>query len=126
MNRWVWIAHYHDGTVIRQSEFNEATGREWSSDHLDPDRLKAVTLEPEFADIKGRTQPRIVLEFETGTRFRRLWRRYTSVNVDDNSVTEFATWILQIEKNGVTFYNFFRPNGEWVLSTNPEGSDFTV
>jgi hypothetical protein len=126
MNRWVWIAHYHDGTTIRQTEFNEVTGKEWSSDHLDPDRLKSLTLEPEFSDHKGRTQPRVVLEFEKGTRFKRFWRRYATVHAEDDSVTEFVTWVIAIQKDGVTFYNFFRPNGEWVLSTNPEGSDFTV
>lgn len=126
MNRWVWIAYYHDGTTIRQTEFNEVTGKEWSSDHLDPDKLKALTLEPEFSDHKGRTQPRVVLEFEKGTRFKRFWRRYTTVHAEDDSITEFVTWVISIEKNGVTFYNFFRPNGEWVLSTNPEGSDFIV
>lgn len=134
MNRWVWIAYYDDGTVVRQSEFNEATGKEWSSDHLDPDRLKALTLEPEFSKIGNCVQPRIILQFEKGTRFKRFWRTYTTAVVTVNEETNeetvenqvTVTWVVSIEKNGVTFYNFFRPNGEWVVSTNPEGSEYYV
>jgi hypothetical protein len=122
MDRWVWKGIYKDGTVITQGDWNldhpkkKDTGGEWSSDHLDLTKLKAVKLESQNSG-----QPDIYLEFREGDTFRRFWRQYP---LGDG--TKITCWGLKITRDGTTFYNFFRPDGSWVVTTNPEGSELEI
>lgn len=114
MDRWYWRAIYNDGTGVSQLETNPSTGMEWSSDHVDMSRLIALVLEPLTPQ-----QNRVILHVQPGELARRFWRHYVTAGGQDIGLKR-TCWVLSLEKNGITFYNFFKPDGTIVLSTNFE------
>lgn len=121
MNRWYWRAVYNDGTGISQLEKNPATGLEWSSDHVDLTKLTAMVLEP-----KDGKSPRVIMQIKEGETPRRFWRQYVSAT-GPSVGNQKTCWCLVLEKAGVTFCNFFRPDGSVVISTDVNnGSEFQV
>ena len=117
MDRWTWRAVYENGKAINQGDINPATNREWSTDHLSYDSLKAIHLIP-----KDDGQFQVILAVKPGEKFIRFWRRYFSNNGSESS----TCWVIGLERSGVTFYNFLRPDGTFVLSSDPEDSEFDV
>ena len=118
MDRYIWKAYYNDGSFISQTEINPETGREWSSDHVPKEQLKAVCLEP--TDTNARP---ILLQVKEGESFRRFWRRYFGT---ENGEDRGTCWVLVLEKNGVEVYTFVRPDGSIVISTDSEASEFSI
>lgn len=119
MDRWYWRAVYNDGTGVSQLETNPATGLEWSSHHVDLNKLVALVLEPRSDSVN-----RVILQVNPGETPRRFWRHYVSALGE--SASKKTCWGLALEKNGTTFYVFLRPDGSTVISTSNDASEFDV
>lgn len=115
MTRWKWIAYFKDGSRICQDEINPDTGRTWSTDHMDSSALKALVLEPQSG------ASRVVVQLREGEKLIRFWRHYKCTTNEQDTC-----WVVGIEKNGIKFYNFFNPDGSVVVSSDSEGSEFTI
>lgn len=116
MDRWLWRGYYEDSFYIEQNSINTKTGRNWSSDDLDLSRLKSIVLEPQSDRF-----PRVTFCIQSGEVPKRFWRQYRGV-----TGSRSTTWAFSLTVNGVSFYNFYRPDGSIVLTTNPEGSEFGI
>lgn len=114
MHRWKWRGIYNDGSSIEQGTINPATNKNWSSDHLDLAKLRAVVYEP-----LDPGQPKVIYEIRPGEKFKRFWRQYHVVGGASST-----TWSFRLDVDDVSFFSFFRGNGSVVLTTNPEGSEF--
>jgi hypothetical protein len=121
MHRWFWKAVFNDDSSVRQGEVNPSTGREWSSDDLDLDRLVAIVMEPVQVG-----QPRVLMQVRSGEKPKRFWRQYLPAN-GPMAGKRSTCWALALEKDGTTFCVYFRPDGSIVLSTDfQNGSEFQV
>lgn len=121
MDRWYWRAVFKDNSSISQREVNPATGREWSSDDLDLDRLDAIVMEPLQAG-----QPRVIMQVRAGEKPKRFWRQYLNAS-GPNAGKRSTCWCLVLEKDGITFCSYFRPDGTIILSTDYQnGSEIEI
>lgn len=121
MDRWYWRAAYNDGTSVSQLEINPATGRQWSSEHVDFSKLAAIILEPR----DGKSN-RVLLQVREGERPKRFWRQYMAASGPATGARS-TCWVLCLEKDGHQFCTFFRPDGTIVISTDYNGgSEFNV
>ena len=114
MDRYYWRAVYHDGTGISQLETNPKTGGEWSSNDIDMSKLSAIVMEPRTEEYN-----KVILQVHSGEKAQRFWRQYVCA-MGPGVGQRSTTWCLTLEKNGVTFGAFFRPDGSIVLSTDIE------
>ena len=113
MDRWFWRGYYHDGTIISEGDNNPSTNNEWSSDHLDVSKLKALVLEPKREGLA-----RIILHISPGDKFKRKWRHYLKMPGGKSTCH-----ILSLQRNGKEFFTFIRPDGSIVISSNYWASD---
>jgi hypothetical protein len=123
LDRWRWRVIRRGGLLPVTQDDPHPTDptREISSDPVllpryggDPALVAAVVLEPQQPG-----EPRVILEVRPGEQPRRFNRRY----LDGSGQAVGTCWVLALEKNGVEFYAFFRPDGTVVLSTDNNASE---